>query len=215
MIFNLDTKRLKDKIEFKNNAYYYKSNNRKVTERELGKVVRQEVERVVTRQEKLALQFTGGLIDFDIWQKKSIELVKSSHVNMMRLGRGGAKNTFANNYLEVGNDLRKVHYPAHKKFSKDIKKGNLTVKQIINRARQYGFAIKTTYERGRLSIETFKGVKQARRLLGACKNHCSDCVGYASRGWVTLSDIILPGMACQCGQKCCCSVEYRNPKVSQ
>jgi hypothetical protein len=215
MILNLDAKRLKDKIEFKNNAYYYKSNNRKVTERELGKVVRQEVERAVKKQEKIAIQLVVGKIDFETWQKKSIQIVKTTHVNMMRLGRGGTENTFAIHYLEVGNDLRKVHYPAHKQFAKDIKKGNLTIKQIVNRARQYGFAIKTTYERGRLSIETFKGVKQARRLLGACKNHCSDCISYAERGWVNLSDIILPGMACQCGQKCCCSVEYRNPTVSQ
>jgi hypothetical protein len=208
MNLNIDAKRLKDKIEFKNNSYYYKSNNQKLNDRAIAKVVKQEVERTVDKQEKLALQFTGGKIDFETWQKKSIELVKSSHVNMMRLGKGGAKNTFANDYLQVGNDLRKVHYPAHKQFAKDIKEGKLTEKQIINRARQYGFATKTSYERGKLSLEDSKKTKKARRLLGTCKNHCNDCIGYASRGWVNLSDLILPGMACQCGQKCCCFVEY-------
>jgi hypothetical protein len=208
MNFNTDAKRLKDKIEFRNNAYYYKSNNQKVNDRAIAKIVKQEVERVIKKQEKLAIQLVVGKIDFETWQEKSIQAVKTGHVNMMRLGKGGAKNTFANDYLEVGNDLRKVHYPAHKKFSKDIKEGKLTVKQIVNRARQYGFAIKTTYERGRLNVKKLMKVKQARRLLGTCKNHCNDCIGYASRGWVNLSDLILPGMACQCGQKCCCFVEY-------
>jgi hypothetical protein len=208
MGMNFDSKRLKDKIEFRENSYYYKSNKRQLNDCDLGKLVRQEVERAVKKQEKIAIQLVVGKIDFETWQKKSIQLVKTTHVNMMRLGRGGARNTFGIHYLEVGNDLRKVHYPAHKKFSQDIKKGKLTAKQIVNRARQYGFAIKSTYERGRLSIEIFKKVKEARRLLGNCKNHCSDCVEYASRGWVNLSDLILPGMACQCRQKCCCFVEY-------
>jgi hypothetical protein len=209
MNLNLDAKRLKDKVEFRDNAYYYKSNKQKVKERDIIKIVKQEVERTIKKQEKIAIQLVVGKIDFKTWQKKSLQIVKTSHVNMMRFGRGGAKNTFANNYLEVGNDLRKVHYPAHKQFSKAIKQGKLTAKQIVNRARQYGFAIKTSYEKGRLSIEKFKGIKQARRLLGSCKQHCGDCIGYAGRGWVNLSDLILPGVACQCGQKCCCSVEYR------
>jgi hypothetical protein len=208
MNLNLDAKRLKDKVEFRDNAYYYKSNKQKVNDKSISKIIKQEVERVAKKQEKIAFQLIVGRIDFETWQKKSLQIIKTSHVNMMRLGRGGAKNTFANHYLEVGNDLRKVHYPAHKQFAKAIKDAQLTAKQIVNRARQYGFAIKTSYEKGKLSVEKFKGVKQARRLLGSCKNHCSDCIGYAEKGWVNLSDLILPGVACQCGQKCCCFVEY-------
>lgn len=212
MDFNLDAKRLKDKIEFRDNAYYYKSNKQKLKEKDIAKMVKQEVERAVRKQEKIATQLVNGKIDFETWQKKSLETVKSSHVNMMRLGRGGAKNTFANNYLEVGNDLRKVHYPAHKKFSKAIKEGKLTVKQIVNRARKYGRAIKTTYEKGNLSIQKFIGRNEGRRLLGNCKNHCDPCIGYALMGWVKLIDLILPGVACPCGSDCCCGVEYRTIK---
>lgn len=205
---NLDAKRLKDKVEFINGEYVFKSNKKKVSDRHLYKIVKQEVERNAKKQEKLAIKLIVGKIDFNTWQKQSLEEVKKAHVRMIRLGRGGIENTFGIHYLDVGNDLRRIHYKAHKDFAKAIKEGKSTAKQIVNRARQYGFATKTTFEKGRLSVKKFLGTKKARRLLGSCRNHCEDCIGYVGRGWVDLSDLILPGVACRCGQKCCCSIEY-------
>jgi hypothetical protein len=188
----------------KKNQEYNQGNN-KISDRKLYKIVRSQVDIYEQKFEKLTTRFVNGNISFEDWQKRMVEQTKKAHVNMARLGRGGKDNTFANHYLQVGTDLRKVHYPALRQFSKDIAEGKLTEKQIINRAKLYGSATKNSFEKGRISL--FSEDLKARRRLGACKNHCAECIAYAKEGWKNLKDIVPPGEKCTCKMNCCCSIE--------
>ena len=212
-MLTLDGKRLKDGITWSDekDGYVYKGNNVKVTQKELYKVVAQEVERYERKQQTLATRFVNGNVSFEDWQKQSKELVKQSHVNMTRLGRGGKDRTFGIHYLQTAQDLRTNHYPALKQFAQDIKDGKLTNKQIIARSKLYGSASKTAFERARVTPD-YKNPTQlrlGRRRLGSCRNHCQDCISYALIGWQPLEQIILPGTNCACHGNCCCSIEIK------
>ena len=205
-----DGRRLKDGLiwDKEKQGYKFKRNNREVSEKYLYKVVAEEVDRFAQKQNKLATQFVNGNISFEEWQSRTVDLIRQSHVEMTRLGRGGKDNTFGIHYLEVGNDLRKTHYPAFRQFAEDVKNGKLTPRQIVARASLYGNASKTSFEKARISTKANQGV-MGRRRLGACKNHCSDCIYYASLDWRPIELVIPPGINCQCRSNCCCSVEVK------
>lgn len=206
-MINLDA-RDRDRVGWNQEKESYTLGVRTLDERKLYKIVRSEVERNENKFEKLTIRFVNGNISFEDWQKTMVNQVRTSHVHIARLGRGGKDNTFANNYLQVGNDLRKVHYPAFQKFSEDIADGKLTEKQIIARATLYGSATKNSFEKARLSLYEAKNT-QGRRRLGACKNHCPECIAYATQEWQKLTDIVPPGEKCSCKMNCCCSIEIK------
>lgn len=205
--FNTDA-RLSSKLQWDKTTQSYRVGKRKINDRQLYKIVRKEVAIVEQKAEKLAIRLANGDLSFEQWQDQMTELVKRSHIKMTRLGRGGGNNTFAYNYLVAGNDLRTIHYPALRQFAKDIAEGKLSEKQIIARAKLYGSATKNSFEVARLSLYDQPEVL-ARRRLGVCKDHCSDCLRYASQGWISISSIIPPGERCQCKMNCCCSIEIK------
>lgn len=203
-----DGKRLKDGLIWDDakEVYLHRRNKQPISDKYLYKIVSQEVERNAQKQAKLATQLVNGKLPFEDWQKRSIDLVRQSHVDMARLGRGGKDRTWGIHYLEVGNDLRKTHYPAFRQFAQDIKDGKLTAKQIVARSNLYSSATKSSFEKARISTKSGLG-KRGRRKLGGCKNHCNDCLYYASIGWQPLELVTPPGINCQCKGNCCCSVE--------
>lgn len=210
--FKVDGSRLKDSIVWSDtdNKYLFKRDKKPVSDKFLYKVVRQETERTENKLIKLTERFTNGNITFKDWQDKSKEIVKNSHVNAVRLARGGSQKTYAIHYLDVGNDLRKIHYPALKDMGEKIEKGELTKAQIVARSKTFGTATKTTFEKNRLT--NYKGVMLGRRRLGSCGNSCFDCISFASQGWLPLSRITPPGVNCACRFNCCCSVEIKPAK---
>lgn len=203
---------LSDRIKWNKERKTYTIGRKQVKDAQLYKIVRSEVKQNEQKFEKLANRLISGNISFQQWQESMSNLIRRSHVNMARLGRGGKDNTFASHYLKTGNDLRTIHYPALRQFSEQIANGELSEKQIIARAKLYGSASKNSFEVARLSLYADSPNTVARRRLGACKDHCSDCLRYASQGWVSLSAIIPPGERCQCRMNCCCSVEIKNEK---
>ncbi len=179
-----------------------------LSERKFYRIARSQVDNNVSKFEKLTTRFVNGNISFTDWQKGMINQMRVSHVNMARLGRGGKDNTFANHYLEVGNSLRTIHYPAFKNFANDVANGKLTEKEIIARAKLYGKATKNSFEKARVSNYADATVI-GRRRLGGCRNHCPECIIYATQGWMKLTDVILPGEKCTCKMNCCCSIEIK------
>jgi hypothetical protein len=198
----------RDKVGWDKENKGFTFGNKPLSEQKLYRIARSEVERNENKFEKLTTKFVNGNISFEDWQRGMVDETRKAHVNMARLGRGGKENTYANNYLQVGNDLRKTHYPAFRNFAQDVADGKLTEKEIIARSRLYGSATKNSFEKARVSHYEDKPVI-ARRRLGGCKNHCPECIAYAMRGWGNLKDMIMPGEQCTCRMRCCCSIEIK------
>lgn len=213
-MFLLDSP-LSDRIKWNKKLKSYTIGKKQVRDAQLYKIVRSEVKQNEQKFEKLANRLISGNISFQQWQESMSNLIRRSHVNMARLGRGGKDNTFAYHYLVTGNDLRTIHYPALRQFAEQIANGELSEKQIIARAKLYGSASKNSFEVARLSLYEDSLTTMGRRRLGACKDHCPDCLFYASQGWLPIAQIIPPGVNCQCRMNCCCSVEVRSGEKIQ
>ena len=213
-MFLLDSP-LSDRVKWNKEHKAYTIGKKQVKDAQLYKIVRSEVKQNEQKFEKLANRLISGNISFQQWQEAMANTIRRSHVNMARLGRGGKGNTFAYHYLVTGNDLRTIHYPALRQFAEQIANGELSEKQIIARAKLYGSASKNSFEVARLSLYEDSLTTMGRRRLGACKDHCPDCLFYASQGWLPIAQIIPPGVNCQCRMNCCCSVEVRSGEKIQ
>ncbi len=149
----------------------------------------------------------SGDLSLADWQRETATELKEAHVRMARLGRGGSDKTFAYHYLQVGNHLRTIEYPALRRFAEDLRAGKLTEAQVRARMRSYAYSTKASFERANLSAKEDGGDRWGQRLLGSCLNHCNPCIFYASQGVLPLNQIVPPGTKCDCGGNCCCSVQ--------
>lgn len=198
----------KDTIKWNPKSEKYSINGRVTNDKRLYKTIRHEVSRYEDKIQKLTTRFVNGNVSFEKWQGDMARLVREGHISLLRMGRGGKDNTFAIHYLQVGNDLRKTHYPALRQFAQDIKDGKLSDKQIVARSKQYGSAMKNSFEKARLTLYDTRFI--GRRRLGTCGNHCQPCLDYASEGWKRLTEVVPPGQECDCRMNCCCSVEIKS-----
>ena len=209
--YSLDAKRAKDKVYFdnKDKKYRYKSNNRALSTKQVYKIVAKEVARYEAKIDKISNQFVNGSVSFEAWQKRMAELVRESHISLLRFGMGGRENVFSGHYFDVGRNLKNIHYDSLHKFAIAIKDRRKTKKTIVAQSHLFARAARRSYEYGVQQLKILGGHGQARRLLGKCSPHCEPCQKYAGWGWIGINDLILPTEQCDCRANCCCSVEYQ------
>jgi len=207
-ILHLDAKTRED-LTWNDNIkrYVYTGSNKTVSSREMYKLIKREQVGIKSDLDSLVTALLSNQISLEQWQKDSALIIKDSHVNAARLGRGGKENTYGIHYLEVANELRKNQYPAFRKLAEQMTKGELSEAQIRARVASYADSSKISYEKASLTQARDKGEVWARRRLGTCAPHCDQCIEYASRGWVRLQEVVPPGVDCACRGNCCCSVE--------
>lgn len=189
-------------------AYRYPT-GKKVSQPELFKIIDRERQSLAKRLDDNLGKAIAGSISLEDWQRSTALMIKDAHIDMARLGRGGKESTFAYHYLQVGNHLRTIEYPALRRFASDLREGKLSEKQARDRMSKYALATKASFEKANLTLREQSGQHYGRRRLGNCKNHCQPCIGYSLQGWLPLSQVVPPGVDCLCGGRCCCSVETR------
>ena len=187
--------------------YVHSSSNKIVSEREMYGLLQREAKVTKSRLDGLVTDLLDGKISFENWQKQSATIIKDAHVAAVRLGRGGRENTYGIHYLAVANELKNNQYKNFRKLAQQMSRGELSEKQIRARITNYGGSAKVSYEKARITQLVQKGDMWGRRRLGTCSLHCDDCVEYAERGWVPISQVVPPGIGCACRVNCCCSVE--------
>ena len=154
------------------------------------------------------LMLSGG-IPLGDWQRRFAQLLKELHLGQYILGRGGAANVYPADFLAVARTL-KEEYRYLDAFARDISLGKLSEAQLRARARLYLNKTTSSYWLGNATAqERATHPREMRRLLAPVE-HCPDCLAYASAGWVPVGTLPMPGVNCQCGANCRCSVEYRD-----
>ena len=146
----------------------------------------------------------NGEISFRRWQVETAAAIKDAHLEMFRFGAGGKENLNTVDYLKLANELRINHYPRFRRLVKQIINGELTQRQIMARVTRFYRGSKLSFETSYLSLKEKEGDLYTHRRLGRCKNHCLPCIEYFQLGVTKLSDMILPGYACDCRENCCC-----------
>jgi hypothetical protein len=166
---------------------------------------------VATATERLAAltdQLGQGLIRLDQWQRSFAGLIKTIHLAQFILGRGGVKNVFPADFLEIARTL-KAQYRFLDQFAKDIAGNRLTLNQIRARANLYINASVASFWRAQAQAQAVGPQPGEMRRLLAPVEHCAECLAYAAAGWVPVGTLPMPTERCSCRANCKCTVEYR------
>ncbi|MBD1996000.1 hypothetical protein H6G00_05135 [Leptolyngbya sp. FACHB-541] len=151
------------------------------------------------------------------WEVRMAQSLKDSHIRLAALGSGGVQNLNAKKYGAVGYQLRK-QYEYLDGFARDLKAGKLTPGQALTRAGMYADSAVVSFHRAEQITKQEEKFQEAKRSLHPAARHCSSCLAYSTKGkWLPIDQVVMPGVNCECGQHCRCSVQYRyrriDPKV--
>ena len=62
---------------------------------------------------------------------------------------------------------------------------------------------------GRFNESENQGYREMRRITRKDRKVCTDCRYYETLGWVPIGSLPMPGVRCQCHDRCRCVIEYR------
>jgi hypothetical protein len=155
----------------------------------------------------LTQRMLDGTLSIADWQVRFAQALKDAYLTAAMIGRGGrAMMTWAD-YGSVGGRLR-MEYKFLDQFAQEIKLGLLSENQILARARLYAQSLRTAYWNGVRARNLATGTKTKERRVLHPAEHCVDCVGYASQGWVPIGTLPSPGLGSECLHHCKCTMEF-------
>jgi hypothetical protein len=174
---------------------------RTITDEELGQQ-RDDIDAIYRlRAQKHADDLLSERITLEQFHQRMIDEIKQAHTVQRKLGQArlGPQDKVA---LRRDIDEQLGHL---QKFIDQIRGGTQTPKQIRDRAGRYGGNGGYSFNQGRGAVAETMGGLYAERELGNCSPHCWDCVEYASRPRLPLSEVPRPRERCTCSVNCCCS----------
>lgn len=65
------------------------------------------------------------------------------------------------------------------------------------------------FQTGRFNESENQGFREMRRITRKDRKVCTDCRYYETLGWVPIGSLPMPGVRCQCHDRCRCVIEYR------
>ena len=196
-----------DLVWNKDKGKYYYPSGRVVTEKALDRLILKTQANYLRDVIEYTNRLVSGNIPLADWERLTAESIKNSHVDMMRLGRGGRAETYGIHYLEVANELRQNQYPYFRQLVQDLKDGKLSRKQLDQRLAAYIRSSKVSYQKGRATVESINTYYAVRKLSEKAEN-CPECIQYFLMGVRPINEIPLPMTACRCGANCKCAIYY-------
>jgi hypothetical protein len=184
----------------------YKSNGRMVSLKDVEAQTRKLIDFKTAELQTLGRFMLDGKIDLPSWQKATAETLKTIHLQVLLIERGGIHNTTVEDNLAVGRNL-KSEYAHLRKFADQIYRGEVTKNQFFARLKKYvdnAQVVKQIVKRQQAVMEDLKA--WAKRSLGPNDKHCPDCPAY--EGIWPANQVVMPGERCVCGGDCKCSVEF-------
>lgn len=162
------------------------------------------------RVEALTRALYEGTIAPAVFAEQMRTQLRRLHLQNAALGAGGWDRLNSSDYGRIGQRLRE-DYGRINKLIGDVRDGNATIAQVLNRANGYVGNSRIAFwetERTAQSVPEPGKVIIERRVLGAHKS-CRDCLNYYAAGWQPLGALPLPGLSCACGTNCKCRMERR------
>ena len=145
--------------------------------------------------------------DVRTWYEAMKREIVRSHIQATIAGRGGMLRTRVTDWARVTRQIRE-EFRYLRQFAVDIVEKNLSTAQIAARSALYSNHAQVSFWSAKDAGQKAQGFTQERRVLGAAE-HCADCVGYASQGWVPIGSLPAPGDGSVCRANCQCTKEYR------
>lgn len=174
-------------------------------EESMSKLVVSELARAANPQKWERSRNKYTIADF---QKEAKQFIKDATMQMALLGAGGRESADARIYGTAGAQLKK-NYQALSRLGEQLAAGDLTTAQAIDRARRASGGTRQAFHRAEQIQRARDGFTEGWRRLAPGFQHCPDCPGYETQGWVPIADIVPVGMGCVCSGRCKCTIVYR------
>ncbi len=176
-----------------------------------AKAVRSAADDIIDTQtvkiKEIASKYVAGSINLAEWQLQTAAIVKSTHVAMALAANGGYANT-SNADLGFIAGKVKEQYKYLRDFALQIKKGQQPLDgTLASRSALYIQSARGTYEAVVSRAASNGGATQEKSMLGP-SDHCSDCIGEATKGWSPIDSLIPIGERI-CKANCRCSFSYK------
>jgi hypothetical protein len=178
---------------------------------------RRYLDRQKTALTQLGEHLANGGIGIREFQKEAGDTLRRIHVASAILGKGGRDRMSQTDWNTVQETIKRQLYKGRgtdgkpygiKHLTREWLDGTVSPAQLKARLALYAKSGIVSYSQAEIKDNAQRGMNKARRFLSAAGMHCAECVEYASRGWVNLSDVIAIGVACSCRGNCLCGIEY-------
>lgn len=160
------------------------------------------------RMSGLTRRLASGSLSVSEWQMQMGQSLKNSHIRLAALSAGGRSQITQRHLGVVGGRLR-GEYARIANFAQEMKAGQISVAQAIARSKLYAQSALQTFHAGEKISREQEGKTMAMRSLDPGADHCRQCPGHATGGFVPLSQIVAIGTDCDCRGNCRCSIIYR------
>lgn len=158
----------------------------------------------------------GGTAEAE-WQRQVIQAIKEGNLRSMMIAAGGkaALNQIAHNkyyFQQVRADLTLMRERLIA-FSALHKNGDRTDGQLIGWMKYRSASVFRAFSRAeQLTRLGTQGANEAWRTVEASANHCPECPGHQTNGFVPVEEVLAIGVNCSCGGRCRCKIRYHfNP----
>lgn len=184
-----------------------------VSERAVRDAVDRTADLASRRMGDLTARFRAGEITAVEWQTESMAVIKQATIAAALAGYGGRQNMSSEKWGYVGYRV-KEQFVYFRKFAEDMLSGRQRWNGRADaRARLYGQSARQTYTDIRRREAATSGHIYERNILGAAE-HCNQCVGETSRGWVPIGMLVPPGRR-TCRGNCRCSLAYSRQREQE
>lgn len=178
-----------------------------VPTQDIRDLVQTEITAGYERMQQLAARVVAGEADLGQLQDAMISHLRTSHTAMYTLGRGGIRQMTATDYQALTAFLEQ-EYTYLDGFMADIENGSATGGQVVNRMKQYGEAIWTSYNEGESSGAQSAGYTEEKSIAVDDQGTCDECHDIAALDWQPIGTLKKPGTR-KCRRRCRCYFEYR------
>lgn len=165
-----------------------------------------------TRMVRLTEQLRERTISLADWQGAMRAAIKESHLYATAAARGGWQHMAPADILRAGREIRR-QYGFLQDLARDLAAGKPVDGNVMNSARLYGRAARTTYHLAERDGMAVRGFDEERSILHPA-DHCSGCVEEAAKDWQPLGAMVPIGLR-PCRQNDRCSTQYRNSRTGQ
>lgn len=163
---------------------------------------------------KLQLRYTNflnGKLTLQQFEREFIKQTKNSFIRTSLVGHGGLEQfqskyqTLKTSAIEQDlDDIFEVFFQLVGKLD------NLSEKQIRDRLNRISRKARIRFNQAELENKILnQGHNVAIRVLDGAADHCPDCPGLETNGFVAIDKVVPVGTACRCGGYCRCHVRTK------
>jgi hypothetical protein len=166
------------------------------------------------RMNDLTQKLIDGGVSLADWQTGMMTQIKNTNVASAALANGGWGQMTQSDWGATGQLIRD-QYDFLRNYAKEIADGTQALDgRALVRSDLYADAANGTFWEMDKRSMLADGYEEGRRVLEPGADHCDDCEGYASEGWMPIDDIPEIGNS-QCLTRCRCEIEYRRSGESE